>query len=56
METRVIECRHIEDIQLLQLGKVILLLLEREELLVKLPAMTQPTKEIVPIQELNRAS
>jgi hypothetical protein len=56
METRVIECRHIEDIQLLQLGKVILLLAEREELLLNLPAMTNLTKEIVPIEELSRAS
>jgi hypothetical protein len=56
MEARMIEGRHIEHAQLLQLGKVILLLVEREELLVKLPAMTQQTKEIVPIQELNRAS
>jgi hypothetical protein len=56
MEARMIEGRHIEHAQLLQLGKVLLLLVEREELLVKLPAMTQPTKEIVPIQELNRAS
>jgi hypothetical protein len=53
METRVIECRHIEHVQLLQLGKVILLLVEREELLLNLPAMT---KEIVPIEELSRAS
>jgi hypothetical protein len=42
--------------QLLQLGKVLLLLVEREELLVKLPAVTQPTKGIVPIEGLGRAS
>jgi hypothetical protein len=56
METRVIECRHIEHVQLLQLGKVILLLVEREELLLNLPAMTNLTKEIVPIEKLSRAS
>jgi hypothetical protein len=48
--------RRIDRTQLLQLGKVLLLLVEREELLVKLPAMTQPTKEIVPIEGLGRAS
>jgi hypothetical protein len=51
-----IEGRHIEHGQLLQLGKVLLLLVEREELLVKLPAITQPSKEVIPTQELNRAS
>jgi hypothetical protein len=48
--------RQIDRTQLLQFGKVILLLAKREELLVKLPAMTQPTKEIVPIEGLGRAS
>jgi hypothetical protein len=48
--------RQIDRTQLLQFGKVILLLVKREELLVKLPAMTQPTKEIVPIEGLVRAS
>jgi hypothetical protein len=48
--------RQIDRTQLLQFGKVILLLVKREELLVKLPAMTQPTKEIVPIEGLGRAS
>jgi hypothetical protein len=40
----------------LELRKVLLLLVKREELLVKLPAMTQPTKEIMPIEEQSRAS
>jgi hypothetical protein len=51
-----IERRHIEHVQLLQLGKVLLLLVEREELLVELPVTTQLTKEVVPIEELSRAS
>jgi hypothetical protein len=52
-----IERRHIEHVQLLQLGKVLLLLVEREELLVKLPSHDPAdTKEIVPIGELGRAS
>jgi hypothetical protein len=51
-----IACRQIDRTQLLQLGKVLLLIVEREELLVELPAMTQPTKEIVPIEGLGRAS
>jgi hypothetical protein len=57
METRMIERRQIEHVQLLQLGKVLLLLVEREELLVKLPSHhPADTKEIVPIEELGRAS
>jgi hypothetical protein len=48
--------RQIDRTQLLQFGKVILLLVKREELLVTLPAMTQPTKGIVPIEGLGRAS
>lgn len=52
-----IERRQIEHVQLLQLGKVLLLLVEREELLVKLPSHhPADTKEIVPIEELGRAS
>jgi hypothetical protein len=57
METRLIERRHIEHVQLLQLGKVLLLLVEREELLVKLPNHDPAdTEEIVPIEELGKAS
>jgi hypothetical protein len=56
MEARMIEGKHIEHAQFLQLGKVLLLLVEREELLVRLPAMTQPSREIGPIQDLSRAS
>lgn len=52
-----IDRRHIDHAQLLELGKVLLLLVRREELLVKLPATTQPASEIVaPIEELKRAS
>ncbi len=51
-----IDRRHIDHAQLLKLGKTLLLLVKREELLVKLPAMAQPTKEIMPIEELRRAS
>ena len=36
MEARMIEDRHMDHAQLLRLGKVLLLLVEREELLVKL--------------------
>jgi hypothetical protein len=57
METRRIEHRRIEHVQLLQLVKVLLLLVEREELLVKLPNHAPAyAKEIVPIEELGRAS
>jgi hypothetical protein len=50
-----IEDRHIDHAQLLQLGKVLLLLAEREELLAKLPVV-ELTKKILPIEELSRAS
>jgi hypothetical protein len=56
MEARMIEGRPIEHAQLLQLGKVLLLLVEREELLAKLPRVDQLTKKILPIEELSRAS
>jgi hypothetical protein len=56
MEARMIDGRHIDHAQLLQLGKVLLLLVEREELLAKLPLVDQPTKKILPIEELSRAS
>ena len=51
-----IEDRHIDHAQLLRLGKVLLLLVEREEQLVKLPAVDQLTERILPIEELSRAS
>ena len=51
-----VEGRHIDRAQLLQLSKVLLLLVEREELLVKLPVVDQLTKKIVAIEELTRAS
>jgi hypothetical protein len=56
MEARMIEGRHIDHAQLLQLGKVLLLLVEREELLVNLPVVDQLSKKVVPIEELSRAS
>jgi hypothetical protein len=51
-----IEDRHIDHAQLLRLGKVLLLLVEREDLLVRLPVVDQLTKKILPIEELDRAS
>jgi hypothetical protein len=56
VETLLIERRHIEHVQLLQLGKTFLLLARRQELLVKLPAITRQIEEIVPIEELGKAS
>ncbi len=49
-----IERRQIDHIDLVQLGKTLLLLFKRQELLVDLPPMTQPTEEIVPTEELSR--
>lgn len=45
--------RHIEHAELLQFGKVLLLLFEREELLVTPPVVDELTKKIVPIEELS---
>jgi hypothetical protein len=56
MEARMIEDRHMDHAQLLRLGKVLLLLVEREELLIRLPVVDQLTKKILPIEELRRAS
>jgi hypothetical protein len=42
-----IERRQIDHIDLVQLGKMLLLLFKRQELLVNLPSMTQTTEEIV---------
>jgi hypothetical protein len=56
MAARLIERREFEHVQLLQLGKVLLLLVEREELLIKLPVVDELTKEIMLIQDLSRAS
>jgi hypothetical protein len=52
--------RQIDHIDLVQLGKMLLLLVERQELLVDLPSMTQtaeeivPTEGIVPTEELSK--
>ena len=51
-----IESRHMDHAQLLQFGKVLLLLVEREELLAKVPLADQLTKKILLIEELTRAS
>jgi len=51
-----IECRQIDHKKLLQLGKTLLLLVRRQELLVDIPATTPPTQEIVPAGELGRTA
>jgi hypothetical protein len=51
-----VDGQQVDRTQLLQLGKVLLLLVERQELLGELPAMTQPTKAFVPIEGLGKAS
>jgi Trp operon repressor len=56
MEARMIEDGHIDHEQLLRLGKVLLLLVEREDLLVRLPVVYQLTQKSLPIEDLNRAS
>jgi hypothetical protein len=50
------ERRQIDHEQLLQLSKTILLLAERQELLLNLPAVNRLTKKIMPIEGFSRAS
>ena len=50
-----IERRQIDHIDLMQLGKMVLLLFKRQELLVDLPSMIQTTEEIVPTEELSKS-
>jgi hypothetical protein len=47
-----IERRQIDHIDLVQFGKMLLLLFKRQELLMDLPSMTQTTEEIMPTEEL----
>jgi hypothetical protein len=49
-----IERRQIDHTELVQLGKALLLLFKREELLVDLPDMTHRTEEVIPTEELSR--
>jgi hypothetical protein len=56
METLMVKGRHIEHAELLEFGKLLLLLVEREELLLTLPVVDELTKKIVLIEELGRAS
>jgi hypothetical protein len=49
-----IERRHIDHKDLVQLGKTVLLLFKRQELLVNLPASAQPIEEIVPTKKLTK--
>jgi hypothetical protein len=46
-----IERRQIDHMDLVQLGKMLLLLFEGQELLLDLPQMPQTTEEIVPTGE-----
>jgi hypothetical protein len=46
-----IERRQIDHKELVQLGKTVLLLFKRQELLVNLPASTQLIEGVVPIKE-----
>jgi hypothetical protein len=51
-----VEGSHIDHAQLLQLGKMLLLLVEQREPPLDLPAVTDLGKKIMPIDELGRAS
>ncbi len=45
-----IKRREIDHLDLVQLGKMLLLLFKRQELLVDLPSMSRTTEEIVPTE------
>jgi hypothetical protein len=49
-----IERRQIDHVDLVQLGKMLLLLFERQELLVDLPFTTQTAEAMAPTEELSR--
>jgi len=49
-----IERRQIDHIELVQLGKMLLLLSKRQELLLDFPSITQSAEEIVPTDELSK--
>jgi len=51
-----IEGRRIDHEQILQLGKTLLLLMARQELLLDLPAAKQLSKTMIPIQGFSKAS
>jgi hypothetical protein len=51
-EKRMIDRRQIDHLELVKLGKTLLLLFRRQELLVHIPATTLPTQESMPIGEL----
>jgi hypothetical protein len=53
---RVIEHRNIDHVQLLQLAKILLLLVEPQEPTRELPAMTQLKKEVKLVKNLVKAS
>jgi hypothetical protein len=55
-QTRTVEASHIDHAQLLQLGKMLLLLAENGEAPLDLPAMTGLNKNPLPIEELGRVS
>ena len=56
MEMLMVKGRHIDHAELLQFGKVLLLLVEREELLVALLVVDERTKGSCPAKELSRVS
>lgn len=49
-----IERNQIDHLELVLLGKTMLLLVERQELLVNLRAMTQRTEEVAPTDEISK--
>ncbi len=56
LEMRVIEHRNIDHAQLLQLAKMLLLLVDRQEPTLELAAMTQLKKEVMIVKDLVKAS
>lgn len=54
--TRPVEASHIDHAQLLQLGKMLLLLVENGEAALYLPAVTDLNKNTLPTEELGRVS
>ena len=55
-QTRTVETSHIDHAQLLQLGKMLLLLVESGEPSLDLPVVTDLNKSTLPLEELGRVS
>jgi hypothetical protein len=48
--------KHIDHAELLELGKIVLLLIKRQQITVDFSSLTEPDKRVTEVEELARAS